>query len=338
MRAPLICEELPESRYDEWQAFVESSPQGSVYSSPAYLRLFCRATGDSFRVLAASRAGELLGGIALVEQRLGSVRQVGVRPLLYYNGIVLAEHQSKYPSQQASRIIEATAALESAISDVGLHRVTFRNRSSLADARTFLVKGWSVRPSYTYVVPIHDLAAAWDRVEQNLRRLVKRCTNEGLVVTEDDDIDSVWRMHDATTVRKGTGAYLPELAFKTLLSKLRALGLCSIYHARLPDGRSVSAQVVLLGKHSVSHSVIAAADERYLNTGATPFLRWKVFESLSALGYAANDLTDAALNAVTHFKSQLGGNLETCMVFSRESSPPTAGRRLLNAISSRLRR
>src|SRR6185369_4861861 len=127
---------------------------------------------------------------------------------------------------------------------------------------------------------------------------------------EDDDFDSFWRMHETTTERKGTEIYLPEAAFRRLFSTLRGLGLCRMYQARLPSGQSVSAQLVLLGKHAVAHSVSAGADPVHLNSGATAYLRWKAFEALSALGYAANDLTDAALNSVAHFKSQLGGNLE----------------------------
>jgi hypothetical protein len=75
--------------------------------------------------------------------------------------------------------------------------------------------------------------------------------------------------------------------------------------------------MVLTGAHSVSHTVAAAADARYLSLGSTPFLRWKSFESLSALGYSANDLTDAALNTVTRFKSQLGGDLVCNWVVTR---------------------
>ena len=40
----------------------------------------------------------------------------------------------------------------------------------------------------------------------------------------------------------------------------------------------------------------------------------RVFEALSALGYAANDLTDAALSPVTRFKSQLGGDLHLSLL------------------------
>ena len=67
----------------------------------------------------------------------------------------------------------------------------------------------------------------------------------------------------------------------------------------------------------MTHTVCAAADTEYLRFGTTPFLRWSVFEELSRLGYRANDLTDAALNPVTRFKSQLGGQLVCNLVLRR---------------------
>ncbi len=76
----------------------------------------------------------------------------------------------------------------------------------------------------------------------------------------------------------------------------------------------VGSQLVLLGAHPVTHSVSAANDAEFNRMGVAPFLRWKVFEALAALGYAGNDLTDASLNPVTHFKSQLGGDLELSLV------------------------
>ena len=74
---------------------------------------------------------------------------------------------------------------------------------------------------------------------------------------------------------------------------------------------------MLLGRHAVCHTVSAAADAAFLKTGASAFLRWRAFEHLSKVGYSGNDLTDAQLNPVTHFKSQFGGNLEMNLVLSR---------------------
>jgi hypothetical protein len=337
MRVPLTCHFLAESEYAAWQSLVEDSTQGSAYANPAYLDALCQATGGRFRILVARRDDEMLGGVALYERQSGNSVRVSPRPLLFYNGIILRQSATKYPSQQTSRLLEVSSALEAALSTAGYLSIALKNRSSFSDARVFMAKGWTVRPGYSYVVPITDLTAAWDRVEQNLRRLVKRCTNEGMQLSDDDDFDSFWRMHAATTDRKGTDVYLPEAAFKRLFSTLRGLGLCRMYQARMPNGQSVSAQFVLLGKHAIAHAVSAATDPAHLNSGATAFLRWKVFEALSALGYAGNDLTDAALNSVAHFKSQLGGNLETCLVFEKQAQRTTWVRRVRSAIASRLR-
>ena len=319
MRTAPTSEFLHEAEYSAWQAFVEGSPQGSAYANPAYLDTFCRAAGGTFRILAARRSNEIVGGVAIYERRDGSRIRVSPRLLLYYNGILLSEQSTKYPSQRTARALEVISSIEAALSGADYESVALKNRSSISDARVFMDQGWSVRPGYSYVVPIADLTLAWDRVEQNLRRLVKRCTGDGLQLTDDDDFDSFWRMHAATVERKGTDLYLPREQFQQFFSSLHRLDLCRLYHARLPTGQSISSQLVLLGKHEVSHTISAAADANFMNMGATAFLRWKVFEKLSALGYMANDLTDAALNPVTHFKSQLGGKLELCLICEKRS-------------------
>ena len=317
MKASLAAGLLTESEFPSWNSLLEDSPEGSVYSSPAYLSALCEAAGGRFKLLAARRGEELLGGVAIYERDADARVRVSPRPLLFYNGIVLRDHATKYPSQRTSRVLEVMSVLEAALANSGYESFVLKNRPSITDARVFMAHGWSVRPGYSYVVPIADLPAAWDRVEQNLRRLVKRCGEQGVQLTDDEDFDSFYRMHAGTAERKGTPLYLPQPQFQKFFSTLHERGLCRLYHARLPNGQAVSSQLVFTGKHPVSHTVSAAADPAYLNSGATAFLRWKVFEALSAQGYAANDLTDAALNPVSHFKSQLGGNLELCLILER---------------------
>jgi hypothetical protein len=74
-------------------------------------------------------------------------------------------------------------------------------------------------------------------------------------------------------------------------------------------------------------------DPAHARLGASAFLRWRGFETLAGLGYRANDLTDAALNPVTHFKSQLGGNLELALVLN---APPSPRLRVAQAIEQAL--
>jgi hypothetical protein len=316
MSAPIITKYLDEAEYEAWQDFVVDSPQGMVYSLPAYLDALCTAVGGSFRILAATQNDEIVGGVAFYQRRSLFGTAVNSRLLLYYNSILLRDYATKYPSQLTSRHLKTQAALEAELSKAGFASMQLKNHHSLTDVRLFQQNGWQARPSYTYVVAISDLESAWDRIEQNLRRLIKRCEKQGIQFTEDEDFDSFYHMHAETHERKGAPLYMPRKQFKTFFERLRAEQLCRMYHARLAEGKSISAQLVLAGPCAMTHTVSAAADEEYLKSGATAFLRWKAFQHLAELGYSSNDLTDAALNPVTHFKSQLGGDLVISLILT----------------------
>jgi hypothetical protein len=322
VKAGLVARVLTESEFPEWNDLVARSPEGSIYSTPEYLDALCGAAGGSFRILAVRKGDDLLGGIALYERRSRSGTYVSPRLLLYYNGIVLRPYETKYPSQRTARHNEILESLLDGLAGLNYGRIALRCRSPLTDVRALLAKGWSARPHYTYVVPLTDMDALRARMEQNLRRLVDRCTAQGLTVTEDDDFESFFRLHSQIHERKGANLYLPRAAFQRYFERLRTGGLARLYHARLPGGMSVSTQLVLLGSHPVSHTVSAAADSEHLKLGATAFLRWNVFRRLSEQGVVANDLTDAALNPVTHFKAQLGGDLEMCLFLEAPESGP----------------
>ncbi|NNG16773.1 MAG: GNAT family N-acetyltransferase [Gemmatimonadales bacterium] len=313
MKAPLIVRELAPSEFDRWDRLVAEAPEGSIYNTAPYLGALCESTGADFRILSAAKGDELQGGVALYEQpsRWGTI--VSPRLLLYYNGLVTRPDASQYPSVRARRRMEIQQALETALSRQGYVRLCLKSCSPLRDVRVFQQRGWRVVPTYTYVVPLTDLKALWQRMEQNLRRLVTRCETQGLTVSDDDDFESLFRMHFDVHRRKGAPLYLPKAEFERYFKQLKAAGLCRLYQARLPDGRSISAQLVLTGSHAVSHTVCAASDGEFLSMGASAYLRWKAFEALAGLGHSANDLTDAALNPVSRFKSQLGADLHLCL-------------------------
>lgn len=314
-RPELVAEPITETEYDAWNAFAGTMPAGSIYARTEYLDALCTATGGRFRVLGVRQGEQLFGGIGLYEERTRHGSLVSPRLLLYYNGPVLRRHDTKYPSEQTARDLKTLTAIESAIQQLGHGRIVLKPRPPLDDVRVFLSKGWTGHHGYTYVVAIDDLEQTRSRIEQNLRRLIDRCGRGGFTVTTDDDFDAFFALHVSTMERVGARVYLPAPAFRQFFTTLARQGLARLYHARLPDGRAAASQLVLLG-HPVTHTVTAGADPAQIKSGVTAFLRWKVFEHLAADGYRANDLTDASLNPITHFKSQLGGRLESWVELS----------------------
>ena len=313
---------LRPEEFSEWRDFVGRSPDGCVYAEAQYLQALTEATGAQFRILGVRRPEGLVGGVALYEtySRLQG-RRAGPRLLLYYHGPILAAYDGTYPSQHTSRDLEIQTALLGHLASLRYDSVTLKSRPTVRDVRAFVSRNWSASPAYTYVVSLCDLKQQWQRVESNLRRLIKRCAEtDGLTFTDDGDFDSFFRLHSLTLGRRRVPTYLPELSFRRFVESARAHGLARLQHARLPSGTAIASQLVLLGKHPVCHTACAGMDPEYGRLGATAFLRWRGFEALAALGYKANDLTDAALNSVTHFKSQLGGALESSVVLQSPTS------------------
>jgi GNAT acetyltransferase-like protein len=305
---------LADCDYDEWDAFVAESPDGSIYATAAYLDALCTAAGGSFRILVVRRGDTIVGGLPLYERVSRKGVFISPRLLLYYLGPVLKRSESKYPSQQSAQSLATTAALVDALSTLDYSKITLKGRHTMSDVRAFLARGWTSWPSYSYVVPLHDLACQWQRVEQNLRRLVDRCAAQEMVCTEDDDFDSFLRLHQLTMTRHDAALYLPDVPFRRWFEILHRSRQCVLLQARLPNGQAIASQLVLLGDHPVSHTVSAAIDPEHRRLGAAAFLRWRSFEWLAHHGKIGNDLTDAALNSVTHFKSQFGGELVTNLV------------------------
>lgn len=331
---------LPEAQYDRWDRFVAQSRSGSIYNTAAYLELLCTAAGGSYRILAVPEEDSFAGGIALFEPA-GRWRTVSNRLLLYYNGLVLGESKSSYPSEQTAHALSAMNCLQQALASGSYDAVVLHNRAPVKDLRVFIETGWRVAPGYSYQVPLKDTGETWSRIEKNLRRLINRASDRGMALTRDDDFESFYRLHTAVAARKGAPVYLPYHEYRKFVTALLDKGLGAIYHARL-NGEAAASQLVLLGAHPVSHTVCAGTDAALQHTGCNPFLRWKAFEDLAAMGYEANDLTDAALNPVTHFKSQLGGELVMNTVVAKEFSAryrmETAARSTLRAAKRLARR
>jgi hypothetical protein len=332
----LACGILHETEYREWDEFASSAASGSIYAQSAYLDALCRAAGGTFRVVGVKQGGQLVGGVGLYETTSSHGKVVSPRLLLYYNGPVIRRHETKYPSEQTSRELKILAAIDGEIERQAYDRVVLKPRPVLRDVRPFLEKGWTAKNGYTYEVAIGNLEEARSRIEQNLRRLIDRCGRSGFTVSADEDFDSFFRLHASTMERVDFRTYLPERSFRQFYETLRAQGLAQLYHARAEDGQAVATQLVLLG-HSVTHTVSAGADPAFMKTGVTAFLRWKVFEALSEKGHQGNDLTDAALNPVTHFKSQLGGSLEAWIEVRSPESPRFRRAERLRAVERTLR-
>src|SRR5215467_12557407 len=138
MSAKVATRYLTDKDFASWNALVNASSHGSIYSTPEYLDVLCSESNATFRILVAERADEMVGGIALFERASRWGQFVSGRLLLYYNGFGLKPHPSKYPSEQTARDIETISALAEELSQQKYGRFEIKNRGALTDVRAVL--------------------------------------------------------------------------------------------------------------------------------------------------------------------------------------------------------
>lgn len=320
MAVDLKVRYLDPSEYDLWDRFVDESPQGSIYNQSYFLETFCSVSGGQFRILAVFKQDELQGGIGLHYRKSRYGDMIRLQAPLYYNGFVLKRFDSKYPSINSSREVEVIRMILDELENGTYASAELSSRFTFDDPRSLLWRGWQVWPRYTYVVQIQDMNRQWEKVEQNLRRLISRCEKEGMTLEPSNDADAFYSMHESTYRRKGTRPYLNREQFLHLHRALSERNACQIYFATTATGIRAASQIVLMSKHPVTHTWLAGSDPEFLRSGASAFLRWKAFEDLQQRGYEYNDLTDAMNETVAKFKGQFGGDLRSSFVLYKTFS------------------
>jgi len=310
MAAPFEIQDVAQSGYAEWREVVGLAPEGSPYQLPEYLAALAEVTQTNYRLIGVYRDRELIGGIGLYLKQTYWGVDASPRVLLYYNGPFVKPSKSACPHRQEAFRREVHTVLQSHLRELGYRRIRFKVRQPECDYRVFLQAGWRPRLVYSYVVDLHDLDAAWDNMDNNLRRLVRRCEKQGYTYTEEGSCDAFLDMHQHLEFQKQVPTYLPRPAFTRFIETLRACGIASLFQVNAPDGTPAASQLVIHGQHPIAHMLSAGAAPHALSSGCSALLRWRAFQTLVQRNCRGLDLTDAQVSSVAHFKSQLGGQVQ----------------------------
>lgn len=125
--------------YEQWDRFVEASPQGTLFSSSMWCGLF----NDPFSIYGCFKGQELQGGLIGFNTSAGFYS--GGYPVTHFQGILLKEGLgAKYPITEA--LIEALPK-----------QSTVLNSYYNNDIRPFLWNDWRPIIRYTYLIKSPDI-------------------------------------------------------------------------------------------------------------------------------------------------------------------------------------
>jgi hypothetical protein len=304
----LQVQEISPTHYEEWDAFVSTSLQGTVYHLSAWKRAMAGSSSGTMRLLGCFEGERLVGGCTLTEKR-----QLGYRAALnalttHYAGFLLPPCESTKVSDVFSREHSILSTFAEFFTR-HYHQIHLFNSPGLRDMRLFIGAGWKVSPCYTYVMELGDEERLWEALEGSVRRSIRKAEQERFEIRTSADAGQMVEIVSATFARRALHGLLAEPLVRALCVGSELTPHRFALSAWTGQGTMASAIVALLDSRSAYYA-LAATRAEYLNSGVHSLLIW---ELLKHLGKKVRrfDFLGANIPSIARFKEGFNPKLET---------------------------
>jgi len=258
----LVVRPLVDSDAAEWARYVEASPGASLFHHPAWCQTVGRVLGCRPSHLIATRAGETVGLLPLMEidSLLGGRMLVSV-PYGTYGGILCDD------TAAAEELGAAAARLTE---QRGARVLDMRS----AEARVAVFERVEGYLGFSRELPLHpnDVPAF---LPKRARAAARQARDRSNVVVRHDSaqLRIVWRLY-CRSMRRIASINYPYRFFDELCTRLGSRAWVSVAWL---DDRPVAGTVSFVFRDTIMPYVLGA-DERVTCTGAVNLLYWSVME------------------------------------------------------------
>lgn len=257
----------------QWDALVETSPQGSVFNC----REFLDALGTNSLRLGIVDGPDVLAGVAIQTDDRGT--PVGPPDTFgYYQGILLSPGFDILPNHsRVRRKFEAVEGLLTALTtnyselSLGLHW-RFPDLRPLQWLNYHLPNAgrFELTPRYTGLLdlsPFADINAYVGSLGKGRRGDYRKARNGGIAVRPSDDPDILDCLHRLTFADRGADRGSLGHQLKPMAQAALEHGFGELLVASTPTGDPVSASLFIWDR-TTSHYLFGASDPAHRDTGA----------------------------------------------------------------------
>ncbi len=285
-----------------WDALVGAAPQGTAFSSWAWLAAAAETFGGSPVRWGAWRGEELVAGASYLRRpRMGLIEGL-TPPLSPYGGLVF---DGTRPLSIANGHAAADALLARAERDGAVHRWALA--PALDDARPFAWRDWSVSVRYTRVVTLSDADAVWRSISPAMRRQIKKGERAGYSLELSEDVAIAVAHYRATFEARSVAPRVPVERMAHLLGAALERRLAELWVLRSIEG-APAASCALVRDARRGYYWLAGTDPAHRQEGAMPTLIWLLFQRFCG-ELPAFDFVGANIPSVARFKRGFGGEL-----------------------------
>jgi len=294
---------LRQEEYPDWDNFVASSSQGTLFHKSYWLK----ASGREFSIYGYFKDGKLFAGLPIVH----GVSKFGLRrgshpPLTPYLGVIFRESSSKYISRVSAEK-EMSQAIAARLKE-DFHAIRFNFSPVLTDLQPFIWEGFTSGVRYTYLLKPNDLEDVWKGMDAKRRNDIRRAQKDGIYVETSDDFELTFSLVEKSFERQEKEATFRKTAFK-YNEVLNQKEQCKSFLARNKDGKAI-AVVYIVWDEKRSYYLLGGYDPKSSHHGASAIAMWEAIKfTKEELGLSQFDFEGSMIQPVEQFFRKFGGKL-----------------------------
>ncbi len=261
---------LQEPSRNEWNSFVDRSPQGSIFCYYEWLEF---STGNDFRILVYTENGKIVAGMPLP---FFSKRRIKLPKLTQKMGVLFEDLSNlKYASK-----LEKEKKIIYEFVDVLRQEKKSYNMAfdwHFDNWLPFYWKGFEQTTWYTYVIDFSakNLDSIWQDMDETVRRSIRKASKNSLCILESDDLEKFHELNKKNFERQKmkvpiTFDYVEKL-YRTFRSSSH------LFSAVDRDGNVHAINFYISDKKSVYY-LMSGADPKYRSSGAQNFIQWEAIK------------------------------------------------------------
>jgi hypothetical protein len=259
-----------------WDNFVSSSSNVTIFHKAFWLD----TVGDSFDICGLYNGSDLIAGFVAPYNKFLGAKRISSPYLTPYTGIVFRKYEGRYVKKISA---EKKLAMELAVFLKKRYKWGVLSFDPLImDMQPFMLQGFKVRLTYTYILDISDIEKTWEEVERKKRTKIRKAEKDGLIVIETYSFDEIIQVLEKTYLRNNWK--FPRKLLYQFYNELNSRNLYKGFLCVDGNGNKIAAALITWDEKR-AYFVMQGYDEEKKHTGASSLCIWK------AITFASQELS-----------------------------------------------
>jgi hypothetical protein len=308
--------EIQKSESTLWNTFVQNSPEGTLFHTTTWADIIASTFNRTYHILLCMKKEQAVGGMIFFAQKKLFWKMITPTPFFPYSAPIFYLPVNEKSQKTIHNHLHITASIEKYLRDNYDYWVLDLSPDS-KDVRSYLWKGATVEPVYTYVISLTKKEDILKNLNQSTRKKLKQAEKQKLVIKESTDTTFLVDLINKSYRRHGMRPLVSDDQLKTFLKSVINLDQVKLFY--LEKNSNVTAGRLVVVDKLTAYDLLAGSDD-HTGIDSTYLVVSILLKLLGTVKYF--DFLGANHPQIEQFKRGFGGELTQGFRITNETKIP----------------